>query len=99
MHYYLICYDIANEKRLKKVFKLCKNFGIAIQYSVFLCHITDENLEILKSRLIPLINNQDDQVLFVKIKETENHSIAKNTISSMGRPLKASETPNCWIFS
>ena len=34
-HTYLVCYDIANDRRLKKVFKVCKNHGTHLQFSVF----------------------------------------------------------------
>jgi len=30
---YLVCYDIANDKRLRKVFKVCKNHGTHLQFS------------------------------------------------------------------
>ena len=32
---YIVCYDIANDKRLRKVFKTCGNFGDHLQFSVF----------------------------------------------------------------
>ena len=32
---YLICYDISNDKRLRRVFKVCKDYGVHLQYSVF----------------------------------------------------------------
>ena len=34
-----MCYDIANEKRLRRVFKICKNFGNHLQFSVFECDL------------------------------------------------------------
>jgi len=32
---YLVCYDITDDKRLRRVFKSCKNYGDHLQYSVF----------------------------------------------------------------
>ena len=36
---YLVSYDIADDKRLKQVFKVCKNYGNHLQYSVFECDL------------------------------------------------------------
>ena len=36
---YLVCYDIADDKRLRKVFKTCGNFGDHLQFSVFECDL------------------------------------------------------------
>src|SRR5262249_45290349 len=40
MNSYLVCYDIANPKRLRKVAMTCEDFGRRKQYSVFLCRLT-----------------------------------------------------------
>jgi len=37
---YLVCYDIADEKRLRKVFQTMRNWGDHLQYSVFECQFT-----------------------------------------------------------
>ena len=37
---YLVCYDIADDKRLRKVFKLMRGFGDHLQFSVFECQFT-----------------------------------------------------------
>ena len=36
---YLVCYDICDDKRLKKVFKVMRNYGDHLQYSVFECPV------------------------------------------------------------
>ncbi|MCB1144582.1 MAG: CRISPR-associated endonuclease Cas2 [Leptospiraceae bacterium] len=65
--YYLLMYDIVNPKRLQKIHKICKGYGQQIQYSVFLCQLTREDLEILKGKLSKWVNT-DDQILFIRIK-------------------------------
>lgn len=97
-HYYLVSYDISDEKRVRKVYKLCKNYGRPIQYSVFICHLNEENLKILKDRLKPLINMEQDQVLFAKLEGNSSGGIAKGILTSMGRNMKA-DPPECWIFA
>ena len=34
---YLICYDICDDKRLRKVFQTMRGFGDHLQFSVFEC--------------------------------------------------------------
>lgn len=37
---YLVCYDICDDKRLRKVFRTMRGFGDHLQYSVFECQLT-----------------------------------------------------------
>jgi CRISPR-associated protein Cas2 len=59
---YLVCYDIADERRLTKVFRYLKERGIHLQYSVFLCSLTWPDLESLKADLSRDINESEDDV-------------------------------------
>ena len=42
---YLVCYDIADEKRLTRIYRLMKGRGLHIQYSVFYCVLTWQELK------------------------------------------------------
>lgn len=59
---YLVCYDIANPKRLSRVFRLLKGRGLHMQYSVFLCRLTWEELKGLKELLAAVINEKEDDI-------------------------------------
>ena len=59
---YLICYDISNERRLARVFKLMKGVGVHLQYSVFLCSFTWVELNDIKERLDKLIDQGKDDI-------------------------------------
>ncbi|NUN24321.1 MAG: CRISPR-associated endonuclease Cas2, partial [Candidatus Jettenia caeni] len=48
---YIVCYDITHEKRLRQVFKTLKGIGTHIQYSVFFCKLTWQELTGLKEKL------------------------------------------------
>ena len=41
---YLVCYDICDDKRLRKVFKTMRDFGDHLQYSIFECQFTPIDL-------------------------------------------------------
>jgi CRISPR-associated protein Cas2 len=41
---YLVCYDITDDRRLRKVFKLMRGFGDHLPYSIFECQFTASDL-------------------------------------------------------
>lgn len=48
---YLVCYDITDDKRLRRVFKTCRNFGEHLQFSVFECDLNPtEKIELETDR-------------------------------------------------
>ncbi len=63
----LIGYDIANPKRLQKVAKTCEDFGLRVQYSFFECHLDNEGLEKLWSRLLDLIDPDEDRIVAYRL--------------------------------
>ena len=68
---YLVCYDIADDKRLRKVFKTCGNFGDHLQFSVFECDLNPSEKVELETALIGIINHDEDQVIFVVLGPSE----------------------------
>ena len=64
---YLVSYDIANAKRLRRVAKTLESYGTRLQYSVFECPLDDLRLAQAKAALAELINADHDQVLFVSL--------------------------------
>lgn len=83
---YLVCYDIAHPKRLRRVEKTVRSFGSRLQYSVFDCPLDDLGLEHLKSLLAGEINTEEDQILFVSLGP--EHGNASFRIDSMGAPYQ-----------
>ena len=81
MDSYLVCYDISDPKRLRKVATCCEDYGVRKQYSVFLCRISPTEFARLRTRLYTLLNLDEDQVLFIRM-------CAKcvTEIEAMGRP-------------
>ena len=44
MDSYLVCYDISDPKRLRKVASACEDFGYRKQLSVFFCRVSATEL-------------------------------------------------------
>ncbi len=59
---YLVCYDIADDRRLQRVLRFMKGKGLHLQYSVFYCILPYNELIDLKRSLSNLINHREDDV-------------------------------------
>jgi CRISPR-associated protein Cas2 len=64
---YIVTYDIADDKRWRKVFKLMHGYGHWLQLSVFQCRLTARRRAELARRLDELINNNADHVLILDL--------------------------------
>jgi CRISPR-associated protein Cas2 len=81
---YLVCYDICDDKRLRKVFQTMRNWGDHLQYSVFECHLTETDLVRLRTELSHIIQHKEDQVLFVYLGPAEGRG--ERVITALGKP-------------
>ncbi len=84
-HVYLVAYDIADPKRLRKVYKLMRGFGDHMQYSVFCCVLSPMQRERMADLLHQTIHHAEDQVLIVPLGKAS----AKRSwrMSTIGIPL------------
>lgn len=64
-NYAIVFYDV-KEKRVQKVFKVCKKYLSHFQYSVFRGEITPANLVNLKRELKKVINKEEDYICIIK---------------------------------
>jgi len=63
----LVAYDVANPKRLSRVARVCEDFGIRVQYSVFECHLEEQAFESLWRRLLNEIDDKEDRIVAYKM--------------------------------
>ena len=92
---FLVCYDIADDKRLRQVFKTCRNYGDHLQYSVFECDLNPMEKLRLESELTDIIDHDEDQVLFVSLGPAEGRG--DRVISALGIPYVKMDAP-CYVF-
>ena len=64
-NYIFLFYDV-NEKRVNKIFKVCKKYLTHYQRSVFRGEITPGNLLKLKNEVRKVIDEKEDSVCIVK---------------------------------
>ena len=91
---YLVCYDIADDKRLRKVFKTCANFGDHLQFSVFECDLNPSEKIELETTLGGIINHDEDQVIFVGLGPSEGRG--DRVITALGLPYTKLDAP-CYV--
>ncbi|GAB1431094.1 CRISPR-associated endonuclease Cas2 [Ignavibacteria bacterium] len=61
--YYIAVYDIASEKRLPKMLKLCRSYLHHVQYSVFEGTLTPAALAELKHKAKKIMNMSEDSLI------------------------------------
>lgn len=66
-YHYIVSYDICDPHRLRRVHRTMRDFGDGIQLSVFACELSDRDLAVLQCRLLEILNQREDQVLFIKL--------------------------------
>ncbi len=91
---YIVTYDIANPKRLRKVFKACKDYGLHLQLSVFECDLTPAEKIDFESRLRGLIDREQDQILFIALGPSESRG--ERVISAIGMNYVKLDPP-CFV--
>ncbi|MBX3721358.1 MAG: CRISPR-associated endonuclease Cas2 [Turneriella sp.] len=94
---YLVTYDITRPKFLKKVFKICSGYGRNLQYSVFWCALTIEDVQILADKLKPLLC-AEDQILFFRLQEVRTGKLQKGWVQVLGKKI-AAEPDKFWIIT
>lgn len=71
----VITYDVTTSnpegrKRLRKVAKICQNYGIRVQNSVFECVVDSTQFVMLKHQLIEAIDPEEDSLRFYRLGRT-----------------------------
>jgi CRISPR-associated protein Cas2 len=82
---FIVCYDICDSKRLRRVYKTMRGFGEHIQYSVFLCRLAPMRFVALRAALEEIVAPREDQVLLIPLGSVEAGTIDK--ILAIGRPF------------
>jgi CRISPR-associated protein Cas2 len=66
---WLVCYDIANPRRLGRVHRATTRFAVGVQYSVYWARLERPALGAALASLARLINPREDDVRFYPLPE------------------------------
>lgn len=78
--YILITYDVQTEttsgqKRLRRVARLCLDYGQRVQNSVFECVLSEMQLAELKEKLLYVMDTQKDSIRIYFLNRSENRRV------------------------
>lgn len=87
----LVAYDISDNKRLARVAKICEDYGVRVQYSVFECRLEETEFEEFWLELLDRIDEREDRLVAYKIDARS----AKQTLTA--GMMVCSEKVVCYI--
>lgn len=86
---YLVCYDVCDPKRLRRIHKLMKAYGEPWQYSVFYCTLRSIDRVRLENDAREILNLKEDQLLIVDLGG--NEEAARESATVLGAALPEGE--------
>ena len=68
----LVTYDVSTtskegRRRLRRVVRVCTDFGQRVQKSVFECSVDDRQMVVLRSRLLDEVNLEEDSLRLYRL--------------------------------
>ena len=76
--WYLVSYDVHDERRLRRVAKHLEGYGARIQYSVFRCRLSVREIERLKWELTKIMDRTDDLLIVGLCEKCADRVIMRN---------------------
>lgn len=76
-HLFLVTYDVCDAKRLRKTFKVMKNFGTALQYSVFRCDLDRMERIHLIEALHRVLDLTEDRVMLADLGPADGRAVER----------------------
>jgi CRISPR-associated protein Cas2 len=87
----VMAYDIADPKRLARVAKVCEDYGVRVQYSVFECRLDEDEFTDFWLKLLEEIDEDEDRMVAYKI----DARCAKETLTA--GTMVCSEKAVCYL--
>lgn len=63
----IVAYDITDPRRLAKVAKVCEDYGVRVQYSVFECRLEADQFQAFWETIKKRINPEEDRLIAYRI--------------------------------
>ena len=88
----LVAYDITSPKRLARVARICEDYGVRVQYSLFECRLEEKEFAEFWLLLLNEIDESEDRLVAYKI----DAKCAKDTLTA--GTMVCSEKVVCYII-
>jgi CRISPR-associated protein Cas2 len=87
-HAYVVTYDITDQKRWRRVFKLMKGYGQWLQLSVFHCRLDGGRRAQMAMALETLIDATTDHVVILDLGPAEDVQLAVESLGKSFTPIE-----------
>ena len=77
-NWYVVCYDISEPKRWRKVFKRLNGYGTRLQFSIFRCRLTKTEVEKLRWELEKELSTEDKLLILNVCDRCEGRTLSIN---------------------
>jgi CRISPR-associated protein Cas2 len=85
---FIVAYDIADQKRWRRVFKALHGYGEWLQLSVFQCRLSRRRRAELETRLRGLVKTGEDHILLIDVGPADRIELA---MASIGKTVSRIE--------
>ncbi len=83
--FYLVSYDVRNDKRWRRLYRALRGYGEWLQLSVFQCRLTRRRLAQMEAAVREVVNQAEDHVLIVDLGPAAGERPA---VRSIGPPYQ-----------
>jgi CRISPR-associated protein Cas2 len=66
-HRYLVAYDIREDRRLRNIATCMEGYGERIQYSVFVCDLSDQEAVLMRGDVEARMKHSEDSVMIINL--------------------------------
>lgn len=87
-HAYVVTYDISDQKRWRRVFKIMNGYGRWVQLSVFHCRLDGSRRTEMAMTLEDLIDRDKDHVLIMDLGPADNVEFAVESLGKTFSPIE-----------
>ncbi len=79
--FFVVCYDIVDDKKRTRIAKIMEGFGKRVQKSVFECFLTDREFEEMKKKVEKEMDFEIDSINYYLLCERCQKAIRKSGIA------------------
>ena len=65
--FYVVVYDIQDNRKREKVSKILEKYGIRVNYSVFECTFTEKQIQSVQEKIDTYIKRKVDRVIYYRL--------------------------------
>lgn len=76
----LICYDVRDPARYRKVYRIIRGHGRRLQYSVFRCRLDGAQIEKLRWRLASVMSDDDSLLIIDLCPRCASRAISRSQV-------------------